>query len=82
MTKEEWVQWKNNSTTKLVVERLNEVRDKSISDMLNLDITREDFSLEKFALHSIALRYQIEGLSEFLDFNNLEVDLVDEAEKD
>jgi len=82
MTEEEWVQWKNNSVTKLVVERLSEVREKCVSDMLNLDITRDDFSLEKFALHSMALRYHIEGISEFLDFNSLEVDLVDELEED
>lgn len=82
MTKDEWVQWKNNSATKLVAERLSEIRETCISDMLNLDITRDDFSLEKFALHSMALRYHIEGISEFLDFNSLEEDLVDEVEED
>lgn len=48
--------------------------------MLNLDVASPDFTLETFALNSLALRYKIEGIAEFIDFSSLKLDLVEEDE--
>jgi len=78
ISKEAWDQWASNPVTKLVQAHLQERCESLTSQMLNLDVTSPDFSLETYGLNSMALRYHIEGIAEFVDFETFELDMVRE----
>ena len=48
--------------------------------LLNLDITSPDFTLETYGLHSMALRFHLEGIAELADLDALKLDLVEPEE--
>ena len=50
--------------------------------LVNLDITSPDFTLETYGLHSMALRFHLEGIAEFTCLETLKLDLVEPEENE
>ena len=78
MKEEDWIQWANNPVTQTVRAYLQELRDNNVENILNLDVASKDFNLEQYALNSLALRYMVDGQTQFLDFETLKADLVED----
>jgi len=66
---QEWADWLHHPVTETVLKHLNERKDSLISELINIDIASH--TVESYGVKALALRYQIDGLGEFLDTESL-----------
>lgn len=76
---EDWAQWVNHPVTQLVKAHIEHQIQDHTETLLNIDITRPDFDLERYGIISLATRFSIDGMAQFSDFEALKYFLVEES---
>lgn len=76
VSKEDWQQWASNPVTRAYIEHIQGVIDTLIERMINKDPSYNREGLDEYAMHCLALRSIIEGLTNAIDFKEIEEDIV------
>jgi hypothetical protein len=74
ITPQMWLDWQHSKATEAVRAHLEVEKFALIEQLLNQDIS--NLSAEQLGLNYIAFRSKLDGIGEFLDFDGLELNIV------
>jgi hypothetical protein len=77
ITPQMWLDWQRSPATAAIVQYLETQKTALIEQLLSLPLEN---TAEQLGIQFIALRYKLDGLGEFLDFDALEEALVKPVE--
>lgn len=80
LKEEDFLQWKAHPVTQAVKSHIQENIDNAINAMLNKDPALSEMTIEQYGLFMANMRYFIDGMSQSVDFDALQSDLVEEDE--
>ena len=82
VTGDEWSSWVNSPVTQAICQYLQEQANDILNESINLSLPKDKASLEKYGMQSLAARYAVDGIGQFLDFETLKEILVEEDSHD
>lgn len=77
ITPQMWLDWQRSPATAAIVEHLEAQKTALIEQLLSLPLEN---TAEQLGIAFIALRYKLDGLGEFLDFDSLAENIIQPVE--